>query len=392
MPSDDLAQLLQGSDSTLPEDALSSLLKEGRQLTVKAGFDPTAADLHLGHTVLIEKLRQFQDLGHKVVFIVGDYTALIGDPSGRNATRPPLSPEQVNENARTYTDQVFKILDPEKTVIKFNNEWLGKLTSMDLVHLSATQTVARMLERDDFSKRYKSNQPISIHEFLYPLLQGYDSYAIESDIELGGTDQTFNLLMGREVQKAYGMKQQAILTVPLLEGLDGVKKMSKSYDNYIGLNDTAIDMYGKVMSISDELMWRYYTLVSGLSVDAISKLKTKVTEGTNPRDLKRQLAHRIVQRFHSKEDADKAQEAFINQFSKGGIPEDIQSIKLSDKQLSMPLGVLLRDIGLVSSSSEGSRMIKQGAVRLDGQVITSLPELSQSHVLQVGKRRLAKIS
>ncbi|MCP8352438.1 tyrosine--tRNA ligase [Candidatus Synchoanobacter obligatus] len=391
MSSSSLEQLLLGTESNLPEGELEKLLAEARPLKVKAGFDPTAQDLHFGHTVLIEKLRQFQAHGHEVIFIVGDYTAMIGDPSGRNATRPPLTEEQVQAHAKTYTEQVFKILDPEKTTVCFNNDWLGKLTSMDLVKLASSQTVARMLERDDFAKRYKDNQPISIHEFLYPLLQGYDSYAIEADIELGGTDQTFNLLMGREIQKAHGMKPQAILTVPLLEGLDGVKKMSKSYGNYIALNDSPIDMYGKVMSISDALMWRYYDLISGKSIHETQGLKDTVNAGVNPRDLKRQLAHLLVTRFHDASLADQAQEAFIQQFTKGGVPDDIASVRLSQEQLAMPLGVLLRDVGLVASSSEGNRMIKQGAVRLDAQVIDVLPGLTGEHVLQVGKRRLIKI-
>lgn len=394
MSQNQLDQLLVGVDTHLPEGQIEALLAEGRPLKVKAGFDPTAKDLHLGHTVLIEKLRQFQALGHEVIFIVGDYTALIGDPSGRNATRPPLSEAQVKDNAKTYTEQVFKILDPDKTRVVFNNDWLGQLTSMDLIQLAASQTVARMLERDDFSKRYKDNQPISIHEFLYPILQGYDSYAIEADIELGGTDQTFNLLMGREIQKSKGMKPQAIMTMPLLEGTDGVKKMSKSYNNYIALNAEAVDMYGQVMSVSDELMWRYYELISGLDIADIQELKDSVAnEGVNPRDLKRRLAHLLVARFHSKEAADQAQKAFIEQFSKKNIPDDIPTITLSPEQLDMPLGVFLRDVGMVNSSSEGNRLIKQGAVRLDEKVIQDMSPLTsgQTHILQVGKRRLLKL-
>ena len=394
MSQNQLDQLLVGVDTHLPEGQIEALLAEGRPLKVKAGFDPTAKDLHLGHTVLIEKLRQFQALGHEVIFIVGDYTALIGDPSGRNATRPPLSEAQVKDNAKTYTEQVFKILDPNKTRVVFNNDWLGQLTSMDLIQLAASQTVARMLERDDFSKRYKDNQPISIHEFLYPILQGYDSYAIEADIELGGTDQTFNLLMGREIQKSKGMKPQAIMTMPLLEGTDGVKKMSKSYNNYIALNAEAVDMYGQVMSVSDELMWRYYELISGLDIADIQALKDSVTnKGVNPRDLKRRLAHIVVARFHSEEAADQAQKAFIEQFSKKNIPDDIPTITLSPEQLDMPLGVFLRDVGMVNSSSEGNRLIKQGAVRLDEKVIQDMSPLTsgQTHILQVGKRRLLKL-
>jgi tyrosyl-tRNA synthetase len=393
MSQSQLDQILVGVENHLPEGQIEALLAEGRPLKVKAGFDPTAKDLHLGHTVLIEKLRQFQALGHEVIFIIGDYTALIGDPSGRNATRPPLSSEQVRENAKTYTEQVFKILDPDKTRVVFNNDWLGQLSSMDLIQLAASQTVARMLERDDFSKRYKENQPISIHEFLYPILQGYDSYAIEADIELGGTDQTFNLLMGREIQKSKRMKPQAVLTMPLLEGTDGVKKMSKSYNNYIALNAEAVDMYGQVMSVSDELMWRYYDLISGLGVEEIQALKDSVSEGANPRDLKRRLSHMVVARFHSEEAADQAQTVFIEQFSKKNIPTDIPTVTLTAQQLAMPLGVLLRELSMASSSSEGSRLIKQGAVRLDNAVIQDMEPFKrgQTHVLQVGKRRLLKV-
>lgn len=387
-----LDQLLLGVEAVLPEGALKALLDEGRVLKVKAGFDPTAKDLHLGHTVLIEKLRQFQELGHEVIFIVGDYTALIGDPSGRNATRPPLTKTQVQENAKTYTEQVFKILDRNKTRVVFNHDWLGKLDSMDLIKLAASQTVARMLERDDFSKRYRENQPISIHEFLYPLLQGYDSYHLKADIELGGTDQTFNLLMGREVQKAYGTSQQAIMTVPLLEGLDGVKKMSKSYNNYIALNASSAEMYGQVMSLSDSLMWRYYDLISGLSLEDIDSLKEKVANGENPRDIKRKLAYIITSRFHGEENASRAEAEFIEQFSKKGLPADMKTVTLTQDDITKPLGVLLRDLGLVASSSEGNRLIKQNAVKLDNTVITQLPNLQDSHVLQVGKRRFIQIS
>lgn len=391
MSSNDLEQLLLGTDSSLPEGGLKTLLESGKKLKVKAGFDPTAKDLHLGHTVLIEKLRQFQNLGHEVIFIVGDYTALIGDPSGRNSTRPPLTEEQVKENAKTYTDQVFKILDREKTTVVHNNDWLGKMSSMDLIRLAASQTVAKMLERDDFSKRYKDNQPIRIHEFVYPLLQGYDSFAIEADVELGGTDQTFNLLMGREIQKSMGMEPQVIMTMPLLEGLDGVKKMSKSYNNYIALNGEPLEIYGQVMSISDELMWRYYELVSGLSLDEVNKLKESVKEGKNPRDIKRDLAYRIVARFHDEKAASHAQETFITQFSNKEVPEDIETVDISKADLEKPLGVLLRDLGLTSSSSEANRLIKQNAIKLDGNVITDTSGISGEHVLQVGKRKLVRL-
>lgn len=391
MSSDQLEQLLVGVDDALPKGALEDLLKENRPLKVKAGFDPTAADLHLGHTVLIEKLRQFQSFGHEVIFIIGGYTALIGDPSGRNSTRPPLSEEQVAENAQTYQDQVFKILDPDKTTVVNNNDWLSQLSSMDLIKLASTQTVARMLERDDFSKRYTSSLPISIHEFLYPLLQGYDSVAIEADIELGGSDQTFNLLMGREIQKAYSMTPQAIMTLPLLEGVDGIKKMSKTYNNYIPLNATPEDMYGQIMSISDELMWRYYELISGMSHQDIQDLKKTVDAGQNPRDVKRALAHRVTARFCGEDTATKAQHAFIERFSKKNIPDNVESVHLSKEQIALPLGVLLRDIGLAKSSSEGNRLIKQGAVKLDGQVISDTSMFQGKQILQVGKRRIIEI-
>ncbi len=392
MSSEQLEQLMVGVDDALPKGALADLLKEGRPLKVKAGFDPTAADLHLGHTVLIEKLRQFQSFGHEVIFIIGGYTALIGDPSGRNSTRPPLSEAQVEENAKTYQEQVFKILDPKKTTVVNNNDWLSKLSSLDLIKLASTQTVARMLERDDFAKRYTSSLPISIHEFLYPLLQGYDSVAVEADIELWGSDQTFNLLMGREIQKAHSVSPQAIMTMPLLEGIDGIKKMSKTYNNYIALNAEPEDMYGQIMSISDELMWRYYDLISGLSHQEVLKLQEEVQEGRNPRDIKRSLAHIVTKRFCGQEAADSAQDAFIERFSKGNIPENLETVVLSSAQLQMPLAVLIRDLGLASSSSEGNRLIKQNAVKLDGQVVLDASAITGTHILQVGKRRILQIS
>jgi tyrosyl-tRNA synthetase len=381
----DLEQLLQGVDNMLPEGSIEPLLKEGRQLVIKAGFDPTAADLHLGHTVLIEKLRQFQEMGHQVVFIVGDYTAMIGDPSGRNVTRPPLSKEEIIQNAKTYQEQVFKILDPKKTKVVYNSEWLEGLSALDLIKLAGSQTVARMLERDDFSKRYKNSQPISLHEFLYPLLQGYDSYHLNADIELGGTDQTFNLLMGREIQKHFGQKPQSILTMPLLEGLDGVKKMSKSYGNYIGINSPAKEIFGQVMSISDTLMWRYFDLVSGISINQINGYKAQVKEGGNPRDIKIELAKAIVGRFYSQEEVDNVHQAFINQFSKQQLPSDIPQYQISIDEQSLPLAVLLRHANMVKSSSEGNRLIQQNAVKVDGKPIDALPDLPC--VVQVGKRR-----
>ncbi|MDC3181145.1 tyrosine--tRNA ligase [Gammaproteobacteria bacterium] len=381
----ELEQLLQGVDTILPDQSLEKKLQEGRPLVIKAGFDPTAADLHLGHTVLIEKLRQFQMLGHEVVFIVGDYTAMIGDPSGRNVTRPPLSEDEVLKNAKTYQEQVFKILDAKKTKVVYNSEWLGKLSGMDLIKLAGSQTVARMLEREDFSKRYKSLQPINLHEFLYPLLQGYDSYHLKADIELGGTDQTFNLLMGREIQKHFGQAPQSIITMPLLEGLDGVKKMSKSYGNYIGINSPAKEIFGQVMSISDVLMWRYFDLVSGVPYEAIQGYKQDIEGGANPRDIKIELAKSIVGRFYSEVEVASAQQAFIDQFSKQKLPKDIPQQVLTSDELKLPLSVLLRQSGIVSSSSEATRLIKQNAVKFNGSPITELPSLPC--VIQVGKRR-----
>ena len=389
-----MSEFRRGAEEILIEEDLVDRLDSGKKLRVKTGFDPTAPDLHLGHTVLINKMRQFQEFGHTVIFLIGDFTGLIGDPSGRNATRPPLTREQINENAETYKEQVFKILDPELTEIRFNSEWMDKLGAAGMITLAARHTVARMLERDDFKKRFSNNQSIAIHEFLYPLAQGYDSVALESDVELGGTDQKFNLLVGRELQKQYGQPQQVILTVPLLEGLDGVKKMSKSADNYIALEDKPNDMFGKIMSISDELMWRYYELLSFKSAAEIAQIKSAVEQGANPRDAKFALAEEIIARFHSQQAADSARENFVSQFAKGAVPDDMPEVTLSVGQEGIRIANLLKDASLVNSTSEGMRMIKQGAVKIDGEkvedtglVLTERADL----VVQVGKRKWARV-
>lgn len=386
----DLAIIARGATEIISEAELKSKLNKNRPLTIKAGFDPTAPDLHLGHTVLINKMRQFQDLGHKVVFLIGDFTGMIGDPSGRNVTRPPLTQADVAENAKTYKEQIFKILDPEKTQIRFNSEWMSSMNAADMIKLASTYTVARMLERDDFEKRYKSHQPISIHEFLYPLIQGYDSVALQADIELGGSDQKFNLLMGRELQKHFNQDPQVILTMPLLEGLDGVQKMSKSYNNYIGINESPDDMFGKIMSISDDLMWRYFELLSFRPMTEIEKLEQQVQDGANPRDVKMQLAQEIITRFHNATAAKKAQEDFIARFRNGAMPEDIPEITLEG---NAPIANLLKQAGLVSSTSDALRMIQQGAVKIDGEKISDniTIESGTEHIYQVGKRRFAKV-
>ena len=390
-----LAEIKRGVDETLPEEDLIEKLKSGKTLTIKAGFDPTAPDLHLGHTVLINKLRTFQQLGHKVVFLIGDFTGLIGDPTGKNVTRKPLSKEQVLENAKTYQEQVFKILDKEKTEIRFNSEWMDGLGAAGMIKLAASQTVARMLERDDFKKRYNSGQPIAIHEFLYPLVQGWDSVALESDVELGGTDQRFNLLMGRELQKEQGQKQQSIVMVPLLEGLDGVQKMSKSLNNYIGITDTPNEMFGKVMSISDDLMWRYYDLVSFRPLEEIAELKARVESGENPRDIKIMLAKEIIARFHDDAAAEGAHQDFIQRFQKNAIPDDMPELEIALSDEGIAIGNLLKEAKLVGSTSDAMRMIKQGAVKINGDkvedtrlVITEKGE----NVYQVGKRKFARIT
>ena len=382
-----------GAEEILLEETLDKKLAEGRPLRVKAGFDPTAPDLHLGHTVLINKLRQFQDLGHEVLFLIGDFTAMIGDPTGKSATRPPLSREQVLENAQTYEHQIFKILDPQRTTIVFNSSWMGGMQAAELIQLAGKYTVARMLERDDFSKRYGSGQPISIHEFLYPLVQGYDSVALRADIELGGTDQKFNLLVGRELQRQYGQEQQVIMTMPILEGLDGVQKMSKSLGNYIGINDAPDEMFGKLMSISDELMWRYFELLSFRSLDEIAGFKEVVAGGANPRDIKFELCKELVGRFHSAEAAGRALENFIARFRKGEMPEEMPECPVSVGEDGMLVGNLLKELGLVASTSEAIRMIGQGAVRIDGTRIDDKGLVLKSGVTlvcQVGKRKFSR--
>jgi tyrosyl-tRNA synthetase len=389
-----LRLLRRGTDEILLETELAQRLAAGRPLRIKAGFDPTAPDLHLGHTVLINKLRQFQDLGHEVMFLIGDFTGMIGDPTGKNATRPPLTREEVIENARTYEHQVYKILDPQKTSIMFNSSWLGEMKAADMVTLAAKYTVARMLERDDFQKRYASNQPIAVHEFLYPLLQGYDSVAIKADVELGGTDQKFNLLVGRELQKVYGQPSQVILTMPLLEGTDGVNKMSKSLGNYIGIGEAADEMFGKVMSISDTLMWRYLDLLSFESVDTIAGWRRDVERGLNPRDVKFRLAHEIVARFHSAAAAEQAQANFVARFQKGQMPEQIPEFNVAAVDGSLVVSRLLKEAGLTASTSEALRLIQQGGVRIDGERLSD-PGLAvragETHVFQVGKRKFARV-
>ena len=390
-----LAEIKRGVDEILPEEDLIEKLKSGKTLTIKAGFDPTAPDLHLGHTVLINKLRTFQQLGHKVVFLIGDFTGLIGDPTGKNVTRKPLSKDQVLENAKTYQEQVFKILDEEKTEIRFNSEWMDELGAAGMIKLAASQTVARMLERDDFKKRYNNNQPIAIHEFLYPLVQGWDSVALESDVELGGTDQRFNLLMGRELQKEQGQKQQSIVMVPLLEGLDGVQKMSKSLNNYIGITDAPNDMFGKVMSISDDLRWRYYDLISFRPLEEIAELKARVEGGENPRDIKIMLAKEIIARFHDDAAAEGAHQDFIQRFQKNAIPDDMPELEIALGEEGIAIGNLLKEAKLVGSTSDAMRMIKQGAVKINGDKVedTRLVMTEKGeNVYQVGKRKFARIT
>ena len=389
-----IQQLKQGTVDFLVPNELISKLKEGRKLRIKLGLDSTAPDIHLGHTVVINKLRQFQDLGHEIIFLIGDFTALIGDPTGKNVMRRPLSKEEIIANAKTYQAQAFKILDPDKTKVVFNSSWLGKLTSTDLIKLASTYTVARMLERDDFSKRYQSNQPIGLHEFLYPLLQGYDSVMIQADIELGGSDQKFNLLVGRELQKHYNQKPQVIITMPLLEGLDGVKKMSKSSGNYIEIMDKPDQMFGKLMSISDELMWRYLEILNIYSAEKIKYLKLSVKQGENPRDIKAMFAETVVTQYHDATLAKKAHASFIERFQQGQIPEDldIQSVETNDQV--MPIAYILKTVNLVNSTSEALRMIKQGAVKIDGQRIDNTKltiKKGETHIYQVGKRRIAKV-
>jgi tyrosyl-tRNA synthetase len=389
-----LELIRRGTQEILLEEDLIERLKSGKLLRIKAGFDPTAPDLHLGHTVLLNKMRQFQELGHEILFLIGDFTGMIGDPSGKNETRPPLTPEQVAENALTYKKQVFKVLDPEKTQILFNSTWLNPLTSVDLIKLAATHTVARMLERDDFNKRYTTGQPIAIHEFLYPLLQGYDSVAMHADVELGGTDQKFNLLMGRELQKQFKQKPQTVITLPLLVGLDGVKKMSKSLNNYIGVDDSPDQMFGKVMSISDETMWLYLELISFKSILEIQSYRNDVQQGLNPRDIKFLLAEEIIERFHDRGAAIRARENFILQFQQGVIPENMPEMILEVGAEGMLIGQVLKLSGLASSTSEGLRLVDQGAVKLDGERVLARDLAlrgGSTVVLQVGKRRFTRL-
>ncbi|KAB0463811.1 tyrosine--tRNA ligase [Vibrio toranzoniae] len=386
-----LAEIKRGVEELIPEDELIAKLKEGRPLRIKLGADPTAPDIHLGHTVIFNKLRAFQELGHEVTFLIGDFTAMVGDPSGKNSTRPPLSREDVLKNAETYKEQVFKILDPAKTQIRFNSEWLSELGAEGMIRLASNQTVARMLERDDFKKRYAGSQPIAIHEFMYPLLQGHDSVALESDVELGGTDQKFNLLMGRELQKAAGQKPQTVLMMPLLVGLDGVKKMSKSAHNYIGISEAPSEMFGKIMSISDDLMWSYYELLSFRPLEDVAELKAGVDAGKNPRDVKVLLAKEIIARFHSEADAEAAEQEFVNRFAKNQVPDDMPEFEF---EAGLPIANVLKEAGLVNSTSDAMRMIKQGAAKLEGEKIEDskfVPEAGTA-VYQVGKRKFARIT
>jgi tyrosyl-tRNA synthetase len=391
-----LAEITRGCEEVLLEEELIVKLKEGKPLKVKAGFDPTAPDLHLGHTVLINKLRTFQQLGHEVIFLIGDFTGMIGDPTGKNVTRKPLTREDVLANAKTYQDQVFKILDPAKTRIAFNSEWMEKLGAAGMIKLAARQTVARMLERDDFKKRYANNQSIAIHEFLYPLVQGWDSVALEADIEMGGTDQRFNLLMGRELQKDEGQRPQTVIMVPLLEGLDGVQKMSKSLGNYIGITDSPTEMFGKMMSITDDLMWRYYDLLSFRPLEDIVALKQQAADGRNPRDIKIELAKEIIARFHDEAAAEAAHADFTQRFSKNALPDDIPEVSLNIEAAAIAIPQLLKEAGLVESTSEAMRMIKQGAVKLNGDTKVEDAKLEfakgSSTIFQVGKRKFAKVT
>ncbi|KPK56640.1 MAG: tyrosine--tRNA ligase [Gammaproteobacteria bacterium SG8_31] len=389
-----MEELKRGVDEILVEAELVQRLESGERLRIKAGFDPTAPDLHIGHTVLINKMRQFQEFGHEVVFLIGDFTGMIGDPTGKNTTRPPLSRDEVIENARTYEEQIFKILDPKRTLVMFNSSWMSGMDAAGLIQLAAKHTVARMLERDDFSKRYSGGQPIAIHEFLYPLVQGYDSVAMKADVELGGTDQKFNLLVGRQLQQAYGQPPQVVMTVPLLEGLDGVQKMSKSLGNYVGITEPAGEMFGKLMSISDDLMWRYFELLSFRPGADISQLRQQVAEGRNPRDVKFELAREIVARFHDGSAADAAQTEFIARFQQGELPSNIPETRIQGGSEGAMIGEVLTSAGLSASNSEAFRLIKQGAVRVDNEKIENRECRLQpgEYVVQVGKRRFARIT
>ena len=390
-----LQVIKRGCDALLLEAELRQRLASGRPLRVKAGFDPTAPDLHLGHTVLLNKMRQLQDLGHEAMFLIGDFTGMIGDPTGKNATRPPLTREQVIENARSYESQIFKILHPEKTLVMFNSSWMGEMRAADLIALAAQHTVARMLERDDFHKRYSGGQPIAIHEFLYPLIQGYDSVVMKADIELGGTDQKFNLLMGRELQKHYGQAPQVVLTMPILEGLDGVQKMSKSLGNYIGINEPPNEMFGKLMSVSDDLMWRYIELLSFEPLAAVAKWKQEVAAGRNPRDIKVTFAQEIVARFHARQAAERALADFEVRFKQGALPDDMPEVVLMGGQTGLPIAQVLKQAGLTPSTSEALRMIEQGGVKLNSEKVTDkglVLKPGEPLVLQVGKRKFARVT
>ena len=383
-----------GVEEVLIEEELKKKLDSGKRLNIKAGFDPTAPDLHLGHTVLINKLRQFQTLGHQIIFLIGDFTGMIGDPSGKSATRPPLSTREVKENAKTYQEQIFKILDPDLTKVVFNSSWMNKMNAADLIRLASHHTVARMLERDDFDKRYKSNQSISIHEFLYPLIQGYDSIALDADVELGGTDQKFNLLVGRQLQQVHGKTPQVVITMPILEGLDGSQKMSKSLGNYIGIDEPAKEMFGKIMSISDTLMWRYFELLSFKDLGEIEQYKKQVETGTNPRDIKFDLAEEIITRFHNSKSAQDAKNDFVKRFSNNAIPDVIDEIEIKVGDKGVVFANLLKEIKLVSSTSDAHRMIKQAAVKIDGERVDDGKQILQegfSAVIQVGKRKFARV-
>ncbi len=389
------AEIKRGAEEILLEDELLEKLKQGKPLKIKAGFDPTAPDLHLGHTVLINKLRQFQQLGHEVIFLIGDFTGMIGDPTGKNVTRKPLTKEDVLANAETYKEQVFKILDPAKTTVAFNSTWMDKLGAAGMLKLASRQTVARMMERDDFKKRYAGGQAIAIHEFMYPLVQGWDSVELKSDVELGGTDQKFNLLMGRELQKSEGQRPQTVLMMPLLEGLDGVQKMSKSLNNYIGITDSPTEMFGKVMSISDVLMWRYFDLLSFKPITEIEAYKTAIENGLNPRDVKIDLAKELIARFHSDEAAEAAHQEFINRFQKGAMPDEMPEVELVTEGGSIAIANLYKDAGLAASTSEAMRMIKQGAAKIDGEKVVDnklAVEAGTVAVFQIGKRKFAKVT
>jgi tyrosyl-tRNA synthetase len=389
-----LESIKRGAEEILVESELKKKLAEGRPLRVKAGFDPTAPDLHLGHTVLLNKLRQFQEFGHEAIFLIGDFTGMIGDPTGKSATRKALTRDEVIDNARTYEQQIYRILDPEKTLVMFNSSWMGEMDAAGLIQLAAQHTVARMLERDDFSKRYAAGQAIAIHEFLYPLVQGYDSVALRADVELGGTDQKFNLLVGRELQRSYGQEPQVLLTMPILEGLDGVQKMSKSLGNYVGIDDPPEEMFGKLMSISDGLMWRYLELLSFQPMETIEQWRREVAEGVNPRDVKFRLAAEMVARFHSAADADRAQRAFVARFRDKQVPEDLPVQRIPTRDGALPIGNLLKEAGLALSTSEAMRLVNQGGVRIDGERVSDTKltlAAGGEHLVQVGKRRHARV-